>query len=193
MYPGAHAETIPDKPAYIMAKTGQVVTYRELNDRSNQLAQLLRQRGLQHGDSVAICMENNDTYFVATWAGQRAGLYYTAMSSRLTPDEVTYILNDCGAKAFITSIDKRDVAMAVRDTAPNVHTWLMIGGTTDGYESFEEVVGAMPTEPIADEAEGRDMLYSSGTTGRPKGVKAPLTLQPMGQNAGLGGLGRMLY
>ncbi len=193
MYPGAHAETIPDKTAYVMARTGQEVTYRELNDRSNQLAQLLRQRGLQHGDSVAICMENNDTYFIATWAPQRAGLYYTAMSSRLTAEEVAYILNDCGAKAFITSVEKRDVAVAVRDEAPKVDTWLMIGGTAPGYESYEEVVGAMPAEPVADEAEGNDMLYSSGTTGRPKGVKTPISLQPMGENAGLGAVGKILY
>ena len=97
MHPSVFAETTPDKPAYAMAATGQVVTYRELNDRSNQGAQLFRALGLQVGDGVAIMMENHPIYYEVLWAAQRSGLRYTAISSRLTPGEVEYIVKDSGA------------------------------------------------------------------------------------------------
>jgi long-chain acyl-CoA synthetase len=194
MYPGTYAETTPDKPAYIMGGTGETVTYRELNDRSNQLAQLLYDRGLRPGDSICICMENNATYLVAAWAGQRSGLYYTAASSRLTPEELEYIVNDCGAQAFITSITKAEVATDLLDKMPNVHTRLMVGGVVEGYESFEDVVAKYPAEPLADQFEGRDMLYSSGTTGRPKGVKVALSGNRIDTPTdGVTALARMLY
>src|SRR4051794_8155794 len=185
MYPGVHAKNNPDKPAYIMAGSGETVTYGQLNDQSNQLAQLLYQRGIRPGDSICICMENHPTFFVACWAGQRSGLYYTAASSRLGVDEMEYIVNDCGAKAYVTSRAKADLAAALLDKMPNVHTRLMVDGTIDGFESFEDVVGAMPAEPLPEELDGRDMLYSSGTTGRPKGVKAPLSGQPAGAPDGV--------
>ena len=193
MYPGAHAQKNPDKAAYIMGGTGEVVTYGELDRRSNQLAQLLRARGLKRGDSIAICMENNASYLVATWAAHRSGLYYTAASSRLTAGELEYIVNDCGAQAFITSDYKRDVALEVAGSIPNVHTRLMIGGTAPGFESYEEVVGGQPESPIADESMGADMLYSSGTTGRPKGVKLPLPEAELGAPSGVLVLAQLLY
>ena len=88
MYPAVHAEKTPDKPAYIMASSGKVVTYRELDERSNQAAQLFYSLGLRHGDHIAFCMENNEEYFPLAWAAQRSGLYFTAISSRLTAPEV---------------------------------------------------------------------------------------------------------
>src|SRR5437763_15304421 len=96
-YPGAYAERFPDKPAYIMAGTGETVTYRELNDRSNQLAQLLYQRGVRPDEAICICMENNATYLIACWAAQRSALSYTAASRRLSTEQTEYIINDCGA------------------------------------------------------------------------------------------------
>ena len=104
-YPGTFAETTPDKPAYVMGGSGEVVTYKQLDDESNQLAQLLYERGLRPGDAIAVCMENNAAYFKVVWAAQRSGLYYTAASSRLTAAELEYIVNDCGAKAFIASYE----------------------------------------------------------------------------------------
>src|SRR5688500_19117285 len=129
MHPGVHAEANPDTVAYVMGGSGETVTYKQLDDRSNQMAQLLHDRGLRPGDSVAICMENNARYLEATWAAQRSGLYYTCVSSRLTVSEAEYILNDCGAKAFITSAEKRELANDLRDKIPNVDTRLLIGGT----------------------------------------------------------------
>lgn len=182
MHPGIHAENQPDKVAYVMAGSGETVTYRQLDERSNQLAQVLFERGLRFGQTIAICMENNVHYLVATWAAQRSGLYYTCVSSRLTAGEAEYILNDSDAQALITSVDRCDLADELRDRIPNVHTRLMIGGTIDGFESYSEAMAAAPAEPLADQLEGADMLYSSGTTGRPKGVKAPLGRRPLGEN-----------
>jgi long-chain acyl-CoA synthetase len=95
MYPGLHSQTFPDKPAVIMATSGEVVTYRQLDERANQGAHLLRSLGLSRGDHIAICMENNAHYHAIAWAAQRAGIYYTAVSSRLTGPEVEYIVDDC--------------------------------------------------------------------------------------------------
>jgi acyl-CoA synthetase (AMP-forming)/AMP-acid ligase II len=193
MYPGAHAKTTPDKAAYIMASTGEAVTYRELDERSNQLAHLFREAGLQRGDAIALMLENHPRYFEILWAAQRSGLYYTAISSRLTTGETEYIINDCGAKVFITSSYKSDVAQEIIAGTPDVQVRLMLDGTVPGYESYEDAVGKQPTTPIDDESEGTDMLYSSGTTGRPKGVRLPLPEGEMGQPSGVTVLGQMLY
>jgi long-chain acyl-CoA synthetase len=193
MYPGAHAQTTPDKAAFIMAGTGEAVTYRALDERSNQLAHLFRDAGLKRGDAIALMLENHPRYFEILWAAQRAGLYYTAISSRLTRDETEYIINDCEAKVFITSKYKSDVAQEIIAGTPHVQVRLMIDGTVDGYDSYEDAVGKQPTTPIDDESEGTDMLYSSGTTGRPKGVRLPLPEGEMGQPSGVTVLGQMLY
>ena len=193
MHPGVHAATQPDKAAYVMARSGEIVTYRTLDEGSNRLAQVLRDRGLQPGDSIAICMENNATYLQATWAAQRSGLYYTAASSRLTPGELSYIVQDCGAKALITSYEKRDLASAVLPDIGHVETRLMMGGVVDGFEPYEEVVGAASAEPLPEQIEGRDLLYSSGTTGRPKGIKGPLSGRPADSATSVTVLGQLLY
>ena len=174
MYPGTFAKTTPEKPAVIMARSGEIVTYGELDARSNQLAHLFRDRGLQPGDGIAILMENNSSYHVVTWAAQRSGLYYTAMSSRLTIGEVEYIVNDCGAKAIVTSSELGAIADEMRDRMPAVHTRLMVGNPMEGYESFADAISSYPPDALPDEIEGSDLLYSSGTTGRPKGVKPKL-------------------
>ncbi|HEX9969665.1 MAG TPA: AMP-binding protein, partial [Acidimicrobiales bacterium] len=193
MHPGALAAAHPDKPAYVMAGSGRAVTFRELDEASNRLAQELFDRGLRPGDSIAICMENNADYVPALWAAHRSGLYYTAASSRLTAAELAYIVEDCAAKAFITSCDKRDLASAVLPDIGQVETRLMVGGTIDGYEPYEHVVAAASAEPLAEELEGRDMLYSSGTTGRPKGVRVALPGKPLGNPTSVAVLGMGLY
>jgi len=180
MYPGTVAREIPDKPAYVMAGSGQVVTYRELDERSNRVAQLLHAEGLRPGDGIAIFLENHPRFFEVVWAAQRSGLYYTAISSRLTAPEVEYIVDDCGAKAFFTSHAQAGVAAELVGKLPAVRRRLMLDGAIPGYEDYEAVVAAHPATPIAEELEGSDLLYSSGTTGRPKGVKPPLPGKPAG-------------
>ncbi len=177
MHLGQIAAQTPDKPAVIMAGSGRVVTFRELNEESNRLAQLLRAEGLRPGDHIAFMLENHPLYLAIAWAAQRSGLYYTPISSRLQDEELAYIVGNCEAKVFIAGASMEAAARS----APDVPLCLMLGGTAPGYESYEERVAQYPSTPIEDECEGMDMLYSSGTTGRPKGVKPPLSKAPMGE------------
>jgi acyl-CoA synthetase (AMP-forming)/AMP-acid ligase II len=193
MFPGAYAATTPDKPAYIMASTGEVVTYRQLDDAANRLSQLFRSAGLQPGDHVAFCMENHPRYMEIVWGAHYAGLIYTACSSRLTADELSYIINDSEAQVFITSAYKAPQAAEIVAATPNVKLRLMLDGTVDGYESFEARVGEFPAEPLDDRIGGTDMLYSSGTTGRPKGVAHPFTREPLETPDGVTQLGLFLF
>ena len=191
MHPGIHAAKNPDKHAYIFAASGETVTYGDLEARSNQGAQLFRSLGLAVGDHIAIMMENHPAFFTLCWAAQRAGLYYTAISYRLQEEEVAYIVEDCEAKVFITTHAQRDLAGRLAGRL-NVHRF-MLDGTIEGFGSWEDAVAPQPATPIADETEGADMLYSSGTTGRPKGIKVPLSGEPLGGAGGLLGLTQALY
>ena len=177
MHLGQIAAQTPDEPAVIMAGSGRVLTFRELDEESNRLAQLLYAEGLRPGDHVAFMLENHPLYLAIAWAAQRSGLYYTAISTRLQHEELAYIVDNCGAKVFITSAS---METAVRHP-PEVPLRLMLGGAAPGYESYEERVAQHPPTPIENECEGVDMLYSSGTTGRPKGIKPALSKAPMGQ------------
>ncbi|MGI8683771.1 MAG: AMP-binding protein [Acidimicrobiales bacterium] len=195
MHPGAHAATAPDRPAVVVEPPGATVTYSRLDAGANRLANLLRERGLGPGDSMAVWLENTPEYLEAVWAPQRSGLYYTPISSRLTAGELAYVLEDCGAQALVTSYERRSVAATIAGRLPGLHTRLMIGGTIDGFESYEAAVGAQPATPLPEPLEGRSMLYSSGTTGRPKGVKRTLDRVPLGTKGfdSVLGLGTMLY
>ena len=173
MHPHHHAKSLPDKPAYIMAASGETVTYRELNECSNQIAHALRDAGCQPGDTIALFAENSPRYFEVCWGAQRAGLYYVAISSRLTAPEVEYILSDSGAKLLIAGHSKADIAEQVKATTSLEHYW-SIDGDIHGFVPLEKHRTNFPDTPIADETAGTDMLYSSGTTGRPKGIRPAL-------------------
>ena len=110
-----------------MAGSGEVQTFAELDAAANRLSHVLRNAGIEAGDHVAICMENNPQFLEVLWGCHYAGVVYTAASSRLTSDELAYIINDCGAKAFITSMYKAEQAAEVFDETPNVTLRLMIG------------------------------------------------------------------
>ena len=177
MFPGAHADTTPDKPAVVMAGSGRVVTYRELDAEANRVSHLFRSLGLRPGDHVAFCLENHPR-FHARLGRAYAGLYYTAMSS-LTTDEMAYIIDDSGAQAFVTSAYKADQAELV-----GAGRWREDVHAGWRHRRLRAVRGGhrRATETPLDEerTEGRDMLYSSGTTGRPKGIEAPLSGAPIG-------------
>lgn len=193
MYPAVHAKERPEKPAYIMARTGQVVTFKELDDRSNQCAQLFRSLGLVPGDCIAFQLENHPRFLEICWAAQRSGLYYSAISSRLTAAETEYIVDDCGAKVYLSSKAMGEVAAELVGRNPAVGSRFMLDAVAPGYQSYEEALAAQPTEPIPEELEGNDMLYSSGTTGRPKGVRIALTGKPAGTPPSLQLLVQGLY
>lgn len=169
MHPSLHAQHQPSKTAVVMAASGATLSYGELNNRSNQGAQLFRSLGLKAGDVVALCLENSPAFFEIAWAAQRAGLYYVCISTKLLDDELNYILRDSEAKLFITSSAIGDVKH--RRDAPLYLIAFALGKTTEGYRDFLTERAAMPNCPIADEQAGYDMLYSSGTTGRPKGIR----------------------
>lgn len=187
-YPGAWAARTPDKPAVVIAETGESISYAELDDVANRLSQLFHQSGLRPGDHVAFCMENRVEYLAILWGAHYAGLYYTAISSRLTTEELGYILRDSNSRAFITSPDMAESVAGLGDVLADLPIKLSIGGLIPGFEAFEEAIAAQPAEPLADRVEGSPMLYSSGTTGRPKGVKQPLTGEPLGKGESLIGL-----
>ena len=174
MHPSIHAQTRPDKAAIIIAETGESVSYAQLDDASNRAAQLFRKHGLAHDDVVAFMLDNTPHYFSLAWAAQRAGLRYVCISSRLTQDETDYILENSGAKMLI-------VAASLAPAAQQLTTTILcfsMGGAIPGWPQIEDELAAMPTTRIADERAGVDMLYSSGTTGRPKGVRVPLPEDP---------------
>ncbi|MCW5730541.1 MAG: AMP-binding protein [Alphaproteobacteria bacterium] len=191
--PSEHALTTPDKPAIVMTGSGERVSYRQLEERANQASWLFRACGLGLRDSIAIFLENNRQFLEICCGADRSGIYYSPISSRLTAPEVDYIVGDCAAQLFITSKELAPVAEALALLMPNVKRRFVVGGTLPGYESWEAALASMPTTPIPDQAQGRDMLYSSGTTGRPKGVRRELNGDPYGTPSPLLGLIEKLY
>ncbi len=174
MYPGTHAATTPDKPAVIMAGSGDSLSFKELDDRSARLAQYLYAAGLRPGDHVSIFMENNIRYFEFFWAAIRSGLYFTTINRYLQPDESAYIIEDSASKAVFTSVAMSELVADLPGLCPDCHIWLTCDGPIDGFERYEDAVADQPAEPLADQPRGEMMLYSSGTTGRPKGIKRPI-------------------
>ena len=180
MYPGPHAVQRADRPAIVMARSGETITYRELEARSNRLAHLLRSLDLKRLDHYAIFMENHPRFVECCAAGERSGLYYTAVNSFLTPSELAYIVNNSLSRVLITSEAKRGIALAALADCPRVELCLIVDGAGEGprLRNLGEATAEFPATPIADERLGGAMLYSSGTTGRPKGVLRPLPDQP---------------
>ena len=183
MYAGRYAELNPERPAFVMSNSGTTVSYREYDNRTNQLAHLLRDHGLRRLDHYSIFMENNDRYLECCGAGERAGLYYTCINSYLKDEELAYILNNSESRILITSADKLEVAREALVHCPNIEKCLVAGADGDGGQvvNYEQALSAYSTEPIADEYLGTPMLYSSGTTGRPKGILRPLEVVSPGE------------
>ena len=174
MHPSVYARSQPGKAAYIMAGSGTVVSYGQLEERSRRCAQLLRGLGLGTGDTIAICMDNNPRYFELCWAAQRSGLYYTCVSNRLTAPEVEYIVRDSGARVLFLSVSQRAIAAELAHSLDDLERF-SVDGSINGYLDYESTRDRFPAEPVADETSGSDMLYSSGTTGRPKGIRVALS------------------
>lgn len=159
-------------------QNGAVLTFAELEDRANQAAQLYRELGLKTGDGIAVFMENALPYFEACWGAQRAGLFFTPVSARLTGEELRYIIEDSGAKVLIFSSKLREAAAPVIEVLQATVRALYVGEPVAGAESWQAARSAMPAAPIGDERAGSPMFYSSGTTGQPKGVRYKLADEP---------------
>ncbi|AMO63683.1 acyl-CoA synthetase (AMP-forming)/AMP-acid ligase II [Mycolicibacterium phlei] len=192
-----HAEATPDKPAIIMYPSGTVVTFAELEARANRLAHHFRKHGFVEGDTVAVVMENNEHMHAVMWAARRSGLYYVPINTHLTAAEAAYIIDNSNAKGIIGSKAMRPVLEGLAAELPNgLPEFLLIadgadGSATsaasdlDGWERYPECVAGYPDTPIADEIEGDVLQYSSGTTGRPKGIKRALPHLPPSEAPGL--------
>ncbi len=185
MHPATHARARPDHPA-IVTGSGEVWTYGDLDRTSNRVAQLFRKHGLGIGATVALCLDNRPDYLAIAWGAQRAGLALVAVSTKLTAAEGAYIVADSGAQLMIAGPGIGPVFGELTD-ALDVPV-LAVGG------DFDQALATMPDTAIPDERAGTDMLYSSGTTGRPKGIRLPLPDDPAidGANS-LAELARMAF
>ncbi|MCY3860295.1 MAG: acyl-CoA synthetase [Gammaproteobacteria bacterium] len=174
MYPGHWVKHKPDHPAAINSASGATLTYRELDEQSNRLAQLMFARGLRRGDHVSVFMDNDLTYFVVTWAALRSGLYLTTVNRYLTAEEAAYIVDNSESRVLIVASNLSDVAREIPPLTPRCDTYLAVNGEIPGYDAFDDAIGEYPSSRLEIEPSGGFMLYSSGTTGRPKGILRPL-------------------
>ncbi|WP_116040350.1 acyl-CoA synthetase [Amycolatopsis palatopharyngis] len=184
MYPGLHALRTPDKPAAIVAETGEMISFGELESRSARFARWMSEHGLRRGDHIAVLSDNDLTVFELYWAAIRSGLYVTMVNCHLAPAEAAYIVNDCGAKVLVVSGALAELAEAIVDATSSVEARLAFGGPVHGYSDYERSMAPVSDLPPVDQPRGSDMLYSSGTTGRPKGIKTPLPATQVDQPPG---------
>ena len=169
--PRAHPH---DKPAFIMAASGETVTFGLLETRANQGAHMLRAQGINQGDHIALLMENRREMLEVCFAADRAGVYYTTISTHLNQDEITYILADCDARLLVASDRFLEILPDLASERGEHCSIMVVGDPAGAFPSWSDEAAQQPQIPIGDEAQGLDMLYSSGTTGRPKGIKWPL-------------------
>jgi long-chain acyl-CoA synthetase len=181
------AAGMPDKPAVIMADGSATVTYAELDARSRQVSRLLAEHGVGPGDHVAVFMANRPEYFEIAWGAQRRGTYWTPVNWHLTGEEASYIVADCGARVLFASPETAAVAAKIAAEVPGLTVFTAGAGQDgeSGVASYETANAALPAVPLPDEVEGSYFFYSSGTTGRPKGIKRPNTFPPFGTGIGL--------
>ncbi|GAB4658117.1 acyl-CoA synthetase [Mycobacterium avium] len=172
MYPGTYATSAPSRPAVIMAESGQALTYRELDENSARLASALHSVGLRKGDVIAMLSDNAVEAFEIYWAAIRSGLYITAINWHLAAEEAAYILRDSGARVLIASAGVAELAEQLTGLVPDLKHRYAFGGAVAGYAPYRELLAPAPR--LKEQPRGSEMLYSSGTTGRPKGIKPRL-------------------
>jgi long-chain acyl-CoA synthetase len=178
VYAAEQATQHPDEPALVFEPSGRVVTWAEYEAGANQMAHVIRDCGLRKGDHMALFMENIPEVLLTEAGAERTGLYFTPVNSYLSAEEVAYVVNNSEARLVVTSAAKAEVAEQLPALCPQVERWIMVGAAGGGaampFESWEDAVGRQPTGHVADEQLGAPMMYSSGTTGRPKGVLRPM-------------------
>jgi acyl-coenzyme A synthetase/AMP-(fatty) acid ligase len=183
MYLGTSADKHPDKPALIFADRELAVTYRELDERASRLAHAFRAWGLKPGDGIAVVLTNEEHFFDFYWAAMRSGLYFTPVNWHLSTEEMEYVIEDCDAGVLVANARFADQLVPAITRLTKIEQRISVGGRMNGFTQYEHAVHGFPTTRPEDEREGAAMLYSSGTTGRPKGVRPPLPLDPAGTGA----------
>lgn len=164
------ANNFLDKPAYIIADSGEVITVGQLKTHVNKCSHFFRYMGLEPKDHISVFMENNNRFLEVVIAASVAGLYYTTIGTHLRPSEIEYIINDSGSKLLVTSLEMKEMISGLKENCPRLKHIIMVNGTIDNIKSYEEEISRFPETPIPSCEPGKDMLYSSGTSGRPKGV-----------------------
>ena len=192
-HPSFHARTRPDHPALIIADTGETLSYRTLDESSNRFAQLLRAQGLRPGDRIALMLRNAPEFPICYWGATRCGCFVTLLSTHLKTEEAAYILGDSGARLLVASacLGETPRALAAGRAAliPAIERMFHAGDEAiAGAEPLSPALAAMPAEPVADAISGFHMIYSSGTTGRPKGIVLPFTPGPIDEFNALEGM-----
>jgi long-chain acyl-CoA synthetase len=181
MYPGAYLDAFPTKPAVIVAATGEKVTFAELESNSIRIARAFNQLGLRPGDHLAVLATNTPRVFDLYWAAMRSGLYMTMVNWHLTAGEAAYIVNDSGAKVVVVDAALSELADELIEVTPTVAHRLSVNGEIANHQNLDTLAADEPEAALADQPRGADMLYSSGTTGRPKGIKPPLPGRQVGE------------
>ena len=179
-----HAKRTPDKIAVVVPETGASLTYAQLDSASARLARVLRERGAKPGDRIAAMMDNRPEYFIAVWAARRCGLRCVPVNWHLKTEEAAYVVDNCDAVALITSQPLLDLAQTVQGVCPQLRMLLTFGAGRDGFESIEAAIDGVEPWPMNDEPEGALMPYSSGTSGKPKGILRPLGATSFGERIG---------
>ena len=170
----AHAATDPDRVALVMHSSGVTRTYGEIDDASIRLAHVLRDRGMQTGDHLALLLDNQPEFYDVVWAAMRTGVYVTTINWHLAPGRPATSSRDCDATALVATATLRDVVAQMGDELAAVTTRISVDGDLPGFERYEDLVAGVELTPVPDEHEGGWMFYSSGTTGQPKGILPPL-------------------
>ena len=162
------ASVQPDKAA-VIDPDGAQHSFAKVNANANRIARLLRQAGLKVGDAVALVCSNRAEFVEVLAATLRAGFRLTPVNWHLTADEIAYIVNDCEARAVFCEARIKACGPAVAQ-APDVALKVAVGGDIEGFLNYEEALAGIDASDIPDPVLGNSMLYTSGTTGRPKGV-----------------------
>lgn len=170
------AENLDDKPAVVMTPSGEAISYQALEVKSNRIARLMYEQGLRPGDHIAILMENRLEYLLIVWAAQRSGILYTPVNWHLGESEAAYIVNNCDARMLFYSpaLDGERIA----ESCPSLQTLFAVGD--DECHNLENAINDLDSSPLPAECEGYYMFYSSGTTGKPKGILPKRIEAPFG-------------